>query len=199
MKYFILGLHSTGKQEVADILEKLGIKCGKLFSNIIKPSESLYNSYNYELYSDKDIIDVFENNAYVFIHELDNNQIPSEYKKYEGLSKYTVDQNDVFVLSPDQLLNIIPNSINDNVCFIWRDGTTNNRKSRFRAEKRLYNFTDRDYIEKRDIQSFVKYMYGFDNSRVIYFNDEEPCRVATIIYSLIQHPELLPLYEKNFN
>lgn len=199
MKYFILGLHSTGKQEVADILEKLGIKCGKLFSNIIKPSESLYNSYNYELYSDKDIIDVFENNAYVFIHELDNNQIPSEYKKYEGLSKYTVDQNDVFVLSPDQLLNIIPNSINDNVCFIWMDGTTNNRKSRFRAEKRLYNFTDRDYIEKRDIQSFVKCMYGFDNSRVIYFNDEEPCRVATIIYSLIQHPELLPLYEKNFN
>lgn len=199
MKYFILGLHSTGKQEVVDILEKLGIKCGKLFSNIIKPSESLYNSYNYELYSDKDIIDVFENNAYVFIHELDNNQIPSEYKKYEGLSKYTVDQNDVFVLSPDQLLNIIPNSINDNVCFIWMDGTTNNRKSRFRAEKRLYNFTDRDYIEKRDIQSFVKCMYGFDNSRVIYFNDEEPCRVATIIYSLIQHPELLPLYEKNFN
>ena len=199
MKYFILGLHSTGKQEVADILEKLGIKCGKLFSNIIKPSESLYNSYNYELYSDKDIIDVFENNAYVFIHELDNNQIPSEYKKYEGLSKYTVDQNDVFVLSPDQLLNIIPNSINDNVCFVWMDGTTNNRKSRFRAEKRLYNFTDRDYIEKRDIQSFVKCMYGFDNSRVIYFNDEEPCRVATIIYSLIQHPELLPLYEKNFN
>ena len=77
----------------------------------------------------------------------------------------------VFVLSPDQLLNVIPNSINDNVCFVWMDGTTNNRKSRFRAEKRLYNFTDRDYIEKRDIQSFVKCMYGFDNSRVIYFNE----------------------------
>ena len=198
MKYFILGLHSTGKQEVIDILEKLGVKCGKLFSNIIKPTESLYNSYNYELYSDKDIIDVFENNAYVFIHELDN-QTPSEYKKYEGLSKYTVDQNDVFALSPDQLLNVIPNSINDDVCFVWMDGTTNIRKSRFRAEKRSYNFNDRDYIEKKDLQSFIKCMYGFDNSHVIYFNDEEPCRVATIIYSLIQHPELLPLYEKNFN
>ena len=55
MKYFIIGLHSTGKQEVVDHLEKMGIKCGRIFSNIEEPSEDIYNSRNYELYSNEDI------------------------------------------------------------------------------------------------------------------------------------------------
>ena len=34
MKYFIVGLHSSGKQEVLDTLEKMDVKCGKLFTNL---------------------------------------------------------------------------------------------------------------------------------------------------------------------
>ena len=199
MKYFIIGLHSTGKQEVLDILDKLNIKCGKLFSNINTPSEYIYNSYNYELYNDQDILDVFENNAYIFLHELDSPSIVAQHKVYEGLSKYSYDQNDVFIMSPDQFLSIVPNSINDDICFIWMDGTLNNRKNRYRIEKRCYDFTERENVEKLDIQSFVKNLYNFNNSPVLYFTDEEPCRVAAIIYSLVKYPELLKVYEKNFN
>ena len=62
MKFFIVGLHSSGKQEVMDILEKHGINCGHLFSNIDTPKSEIYNSYNYELYSTMDINEIFENN-----------------------------------------------------------------------------------------------------------------------------------------
>lgn len=200
MKYFIVGLHSSGKQEVCDILQNMGVKYGRNFSNIDIQSEYIYNCNNYELYSDKDINDIFENNAYVFMQELPLTEKVGGIKKYfEGLSKYTLDHNDVFILSPDQLLSVIPNSINDEVCFVWLDNTKNNRYSRYHEERRNYNFYFRDGLERKDIGSFVKNLYTFNNSNILYFTNEEPSRVATIIYTLINRPELKELYISNFN
>ena len=107
MKYFIVGLHSNGKHNVLDYLEKLGVRCGHLFSDLTSPSSKIYNSYNYELYTAQEVNEIFENNAYIFLHtrNVDNKQF------YEGLSKYEFDNNDVFVLSPDQVLDISFNSI----------------------------------------------------------------------------------------
>lgn len=199
MKYFIVGLHSTGKQEVVDHLEKMGVKCGKIFSNIEEPSEEVYNSYNYELYSNEDINDVFENNAYVFIQELPS--IPLNFKTgkyYEGLSKYTLDQNEVFILSPDQLLAISPNTLNEDICFVWLDSTKTRRASRYHNEKRMYNYQNRENVERRDLQSFVKTLCSYD-APMLYFIDEEPLRVATIIYTTITHPDTFDMFVKNFN
>lgn len=199
MKFFIVGLHCCGKQEVMDILEKNGIRCGKQFSNIEEPSPSIYNSYNYELYSMKDINEIFENNAYIFINELDGLFNINSYKYFEGLTKYEFDNNDVFIISPDQLLHISQSSIKDDVCFVWMDNNTNNRLNRYKREKREYGFITKDSIEKKDIESFSKTIYNFNNSKVIYFTNEEPCRVATIIYSLIKHPDLIDIFVDNFN
>ena len=199
MKYFIVGLHSSGKQEILDILSKYEVPCGKLFSNISEPRAEIYNSFNYELYTDKDIKDIFENNAYVFIQEIPCGITSESYKYFEGLSKYSLDNHDVFAISPDQFLSIVPNSINDDICFIWVDGTSINRRTRYLNEKCAYNFKERDVVESRDIQSFVKSLYSFKNSPVLYFANEEPARIATIIYTLIKHPELLELYSKTFN
>lgn len=199
MKYFIVGLHSTGKQEVVDHLEKMGVKCGKIFSNIEEPSEEVYNSYNYELYSNEDINDVFENNAYVFIQELPS--IPLNFKTgkyYEGLSKYTLDQNEVFILSPDQLLAISPNTLNEDVCFVWLDSTKTRRTARYHNEHRMYNYQNRENVERRDLQAFVKAIYSYE-SPILYFIDEEPSRVATIIYTTITHPDTFDMFVKNFN
>ena len=70
MKYVIIGMHCSGKQEVVDILENNNIRCGRLFTNYDNTtSPNVYNGANYELYSDKDINGVFENNAYIFMHE----------------------------------------------------------------------------------------------------------------------------------
>ena len=200
MKFFIVGPHASGKQEIIDFLEKHDIKCGRIFSDIEEPSDSLYNSYNYELYTRNDVNGVFENNAYLFIQEVPTEVLSlNSYRNYEGLSLFSFDQNDVFSLSPDQFVGIIQKMINEPVCIIWLDNTKGNRINRYKTEKRSYNFTFRDKVEKYDMGVFVKSIYSFNNSKLLYFTNEEPCRVATIIYTLIKHPELIDIYSQNFN
>lgn len=195
-------MHGSGKQEVADILSNNGIRCGRLFTNLDTAAASnVYNSTNYEYYTLKDINDIFENNAYIFMQEfpLGNELNVSACKYYEGLSLYAFENNDVFIMSPDQLFAISPASIKDDITFIWMDNTKKERLNRYHAERRSYNFYNREDIELKDASSFVKFLYGFDRSRVLYFTSEEPSRVAAIIYSLIQHPDLLPIYTEAFN
>lgn len=202
MKYFIIGMHCSGKQEVADHLEKLGINCGRLFSNIDSPSPKIYNSLNYELFTMQDVIEVFENNAYIFIQEFPEPEllsVSSSNKWHEGLTKYEFDNNDVFVLSPDQLFSISPTMIKEDVCFVWLDNTKQERLNRYYTEKRSYNFSTRESIEKKDESSFVQVLYDFNKSKVLYFTNEEPMRVAAVIYSVIKHPELLKLYTEAYN
>ena len=202
MKYIIIGMHSSGKQEVADILENHGIKYGRLFTNLEGAAESnFYNVSNYEQYTIKDINAVFENNAYIFMHEFPFGDAInlSSHRYYEGLSLYEFENNDIFIMSPDQLFSISPSSIKDEVCFIWLDNTKKERLNRYYAERRTYSFSNREEIESKDSNSFVKFLYGFENSRVLYFTNEDPNRVAAILYSVIKHPDLLPIYTESFN
>ena len=199
MKFLIIGLHSSGKQEVLDTLTEMGVKCGRLFSNLDNPSPDIYNSFNYDIFTTKEVNEIFENNAYIFINELDRSSNVNSYKYFEGLTKYEFDNNDVFALSPDQLLHISPNAIKDDICFVWMDNDKEDRILKYRKEKRTYNFSNREEIEKNDLDFFVKTLYNYDNSSLIYFVKEDPCRVATVIYSIIKHPDLLDVFVKNFN
>lgn len=195
MKYFIIGLHSNGKWEVATMLKNMGVKVGKLFTNYDKLS---YNKDNYMVYQFEDINRIFENQAYIFFKESPEFNV-SAYKIYEGLSLYEYDNNDVFVLNPDQVISIPPAFIKEPVTFVWLDSTKSARKTRYNYENRDYGFNIREEIESKDINVFVKTIYGFNNSPVLYFQNESPERVATIIYSLIKHPDLNDLYANNFS
>ena len=202
MKYIIIGMHGSGKQEVADILENNGVRCGRLFTNLDNTTApTIYNGSNYEQYSNKDINDIFENNAYIFLQEFPFGDVlkVAAYKYYEGLSLYEFENNDVFVMSPDQLFSVSPASIKDEVTFIWLDNPKKSRINRFYSEKRTYNFNSREEIEHKDSSSFVKVLYGFENSNVLYFTNEDPARIAAIIYSVITHPDLLEMYKQAFN
>lgn len=199
MKYFIIGPHASGKQEVVDGLRELGIRCGRLFSNIDKVNDDIYGSKEFILYEDSIIHEIFENKAYIFLHELPISYKVNTYNVYEGLSYDEFDKNDVFIISPDQFMAIPPTAINEPVCFVWLDNKKTNRVARYHSEKRTYNFKERDDVEREDMQSFVKNLYSFDNSRVIYFTDEIPQRITVLLYSLIKHPELYDLVIKNFN
>ena len=202
MKYIIIGMHGSGKQEVVDILRDNGIRCGRLFTNLdISAAPNIYNIDNYEQYSSKDIHDIFENNAYIFMQEFpfSDNMTLTDGTFYEGLSSYEFENNDVFIMSPDQLFAISPTSVKDSITFIWMDNTKKERLSKYHSERRSYNFYNRENIELRDANSFVKFLYGFDNSNVIYFTSETPERIAAIIYSAITHPDLLPIYIDAFN
>ena len=90
MKHIVVGMHSSGKQELFDLLDRQNIRCGKLFSNIN------LSDIRYDFYSDADLVELFENKAYIFMKEVDDYTRNS----YEGLSLYEYDNNDVFILSP---------------------------------------------------------------------------------------------------
>lgn len=200
MKFFIIGLHASGKQEILDILEKQGVNVGRLFSNIEAANPGIYNSYNYELMSTADINEMFENKAYLFLQELESSATTKSYKYYEGLSMWTYDNNQVFALSPDQFIAIPQRSYRgEELVMIWVDNDRHDRNSRYMSEKRSYSFKEREEIETRDLSVFGKSIYSLPNSHVIYFANEEPGRVACSVLTLIEHPEYLPLYEKYFD
>jgi hypothetical protein len=90
-------------------------------------------------------------------------------------------------------------AIKEDICFVWLDNNKDERLMRYRREKREYNFTSREEIERRDVASFFKTMYSFNNSKLLYFVGEEPGRVAAIVYSLIKHPELIDIYTEYYN
>ena len=200
MKFFIVGLHASGKQEIMDILEKQGKNVGRLFSNIESASPQIYNSYNFELMSTSDINEMFENKQYLFLKELESSATTKSYKYYEGLSFYTYDNNQVFALSPDQFISIPPRAYQgEEIVIIWVDNDRHNRNNRHMLEKRSYSFKERETIETRDIIIFGRSIYSLPNSHVIYFANEEPGRVACTVLTLMEHPEYLPIYEKYFD
>jgi hypothetical protein len=192
MKFFIVGLHSSGKSDIVDILERKGISCGHIFSDITSPKDNIYNSYNYELYTTKDVNEVFENDAYIFVKELKN----GDQKFYEGLSRYTFENNDVFVLSPDQLLAASFNNINEEICFIWIDNTRSNRYNKYLEDRKRYNFKDRELLESEDLSTFVKIIY---TKPMLYFSNEDPSRIATILYTMVKFPETRQMFIDTYN
>lgn len=202
MKFVIIGLHSSGKHELVHQLEELGMKYGKCFSSVpnIDNIEKLYAKGEFEQYSVMDINEVFENNAYIFIQEQPDNILNvSANKFFEGLSKYTYDTNDVFVLSPDQFMSIAVSNIPNDTVYVWLDNTKSNRYNRYKLEKREYNFNERDNIERKDMKDFVKTIYNVAHEKILYFTNEDPGRIAAIVYAIYKNPELLNIFIKNYN
>lgn len=208
MKYIIIGQHASGKREVLNFLKHRGCKCGQLFSNFqainMDDIEKIYNADQYKYFSTKDIMEVFENKAYIFLHELTN---PSSgtlagLKYMEGLSQWDWQENTVFAMSPDQLMNINSQALgNDDICIVWLDATKATRINRHRQEHRKYSFNEREQIEKPYINDLVKHIYNLGNNgaNVLYFSNEEPTRIGCIIYTLIKYPDLFNIYSANFN
>lgn len=188
MKYFIIGFNASGKQQVMEDLTSLGVKTGKIFRSIEKIPDDLY-SLSEVVYSREDITNIFENKSYIFLKEHKH----SSESFYEGLSFYEYDNNDVFMITPEQF-NLIPKFDKD-VVFIWLDANNNQRRIRFLTEKRLYNFQHQESREHQDVQDFIN---RIGDNQYIYFVNEEPSRISAIVYSLIKYPELLDIYIKRF-
>lgn len=202
MKFIIIGMHASGKHEIAHQLEDLGMKYGRLFSSVpnINDMKEVYAKDEFETYDVMDIHDVFENNAYVFIQEQPDDVINvSAHKFFQGLSKYTYDNNDVFVMSPDQFMSISVSNLPKDAVYVWLDNTKTNRQTRYKSSKLDYSFNIREQLEKNDIKDFVKTLYSVSNGNLLYFTNEVPGRISAIIYSIYKHNDLLNVYTENFN
>lgn len=187
-KFIIIGFNGSGKMAVANALQEMDIKVGKTF----RSSDTVGNQYSLSsiVYDVKEINNLFESQAYLFIKESTN----KANRYYEGISFYEYQNNDVFVMTPDQFNTVA--RFDDNVVFVWLDNNSIQRRSRHRMEKRKYDFTRQERIEQEYIQDFTD---RISDNAILYFNNEDPDRVAAIIYSVIKHPDLLDVYLKAFN
>lgn len=193
MKYIITGLHSSGKREVIQDLKKTSsLRIGRTFNNISQNIEGLYNM-DQIYYTNTEINSIFENKSYIFIKEVTDYNIPF----YTGLTKQEFDICDVFVLTPDQFI-AVP-SFPEEVCIIWLDNNTLQRKQRYNSQKMIYDFKVRENLEKEDSEEYINKLYKSPNSHLIYFENEEPSRVSAIIQALAKHEDLLPIFETHYN
>lgn len=201
MKFFIVGKHASGKHQVLNTLEdEYGVRVGREFCNIPHPAPpQLYIDPKYIRYSFDDISKIFENRGYVCISGIRESGILDGNAYYRGISFYTIDNSDVIVISPEQMLGLNWSALRDDTCFVWMDNTRDNRIHRYSAEKRTYSFMEVEKIESEYDADFVKAIYNFQSSGVLYFNNEEPERVACIVAACIKHPDLLSDFTKNFN
>lgn len=189
MKYIIVGMHSSGKQALARGLETLGVKVGKIFRSTEILRSSVY-SLSEVVYTHEDINSIFENQGYIFLKQ----HICGTTSYFEGLSTFEYDNNDVFIMSPDQFNNVP--EFGGDVCFVWLDSNKNARRQRYYGEKRKYSFTEQEERETEHINDFTDRIYQND---VLYFNNEDVNRVCAIIYTLVNHPELYDVYKERFN
>lgn len=187
-KFIIIGFNGSGKMAVANALREMDIKVGQTF----RSADTVGNQYSLStiVYDIKELNNLFENQAYLFIKE----SVNKANRYYEGISFYEYQTHDVFVMTPDQFNTVA--RFDDNVIFVWLDNNSAQRRNRHRAEKRKYDFTRQERIEQEYIQDFTD---RINDNAILYFNNEHPDRVAAIVYSVIKHPDLLDIYLKAFN
>ena len=187
-KFIIIGFNGSGKMAVANILREMGVNVGQTF----RSTDTIGNQYSLStiVYDIKELNNLFENQAYLFIKE----SINKANKYYEGISFYEYQTHDVFVMTPDQFNTVA--RFDDNVVLVWLDNNSAQRRSRHSMEKRKYDFIRQEQIEQEYIQDFTD---RINDNAILYFNNEQPDRVAAIVYSAIKHPDLLDVYLNAFN
>ena len=187
-KFIIIGFNASGKMAVANRLREMEVKVGHTF----RSAETVGNQYSLstKIYDVEEINNLFENQSYLFIKE----SVNKANKYYEGISFHEYQTHDVFVMTPDQFNTIA--KFDDNVVFVWLDNNTAQRRYRHHSEKRKYDFNRQERIEKEYIQDFTD---RIGDNAILYFMNEDPDRVAAIIYSVIKYPELLDVYLEAFN
>lgn len=199
MKIFIVGKHCSGKHECLNKCEELGCVVGREFSNLPEPSPIIYIDPKYIYYSTSDIAQIYDNCSYISIAGIEESGVIDAYMYHRGLSHYTYDNSDVMAIQSSQVEGLNRNLIKDEILFVWLDSTRDSRIRRHAAEDRTYDFVEQEEIESKYDADFVKSIYNFPNSSVLYFNCEDPDRVAVIITAILKHPDLKDIFIKNFN
>ena len=191
MKYLIVGRQGCGLSEVVQEAEALGLSVGHVFRNIrnLQPQSYTISKIIYEL---PDIEKIEESGSYIFMQESFQKE-----KFLEGLSFYEYDNHDIIYMGVEHMSRI-PQKMWDkmDVTLIWLDGTSEFRMTNIKESGLNHNFKLQEDNETFNIPGFIERVYDKPH---IYFLNEDPKRVATILYSLVKYPDLLDIFIKNFD
>lgn len=199
MKFIIIGKQGCGKFHILNMLQEMGLRVGREFSNLPEKPAEVYIDPKYEYYSNEDVNNIFETKSYMYLGGIEESGLKDSYIYYKGLSHYTFDNSDVLSMSPGLLDQINKTLITEPIVFVWLDNKRDKRIKLHVEEQRTHSFVEQEEIESRYDADFVRTLYGFPNSHVMYFNNEMPERVATIIAACIKHPDLADMFIDNFN
>jgi len=199
MKIFIVGKHCSGKHECLNKCEELGCAVGREFSNLPEPLPTIYIDPQYLRYPTEDINQLYDNCSYITIGGIEERGVTDAYMYHRGLSHYTYDNSQVMAIQSSQVESINKRLIKDDILFVWLDSTRDSRIRRHASESRTYDFVEQEEIESKYDADFVKSIYNFPNSSILYFNCEDPARVATIITAIVKYPDLKDIFIENFN
>ena len=194
LKIIITGAQCSGKYELAKQLQAYNtkeFKLGRLFSDRPENEQlNIQNSNIIDYLSTEDIKLSFENDALLFLSNFHNIY-------YEGITRIDFDKNNIFILSPEQMINI-PSSIflQYRILIIWLDGKKSNRKMRFIKENRNYDFLNQEDFDNDDIPTMVEYLR---DKEYLYFLDEIPERIVPIIYLLWKEPQWINNFINAYN
>lgn len=201
MKIWLVGPQGTCKRDIYRLLGADKFKLGKLFTN--KPIDDIsYNKYIYKYFPLETVNEVFENNSNIFIQTcLDDSE-----NIYTGLDFAEYDENDVFVLTPEQFTAIPTQYFKDGLV-VWLDGGWNWRKNNivydeFRYDTDpTYNYNNVEIAEKSFYKPFCKMMNELiaNNKNVLYFLEESPNRVKAIIKSIALNPKIKAEFVREFS
>ena len=123
---------------------------------------------------------------------------PFQKEKFlEGLSFYEYDRNDISYMGIDHIVKI-PQKVWDkmDVTIIWLDNTYDFRYNYMLENHYKHTFKIQEDNENFNIPGFMERIY---DKQHIYFFNEDPRRVASILFALVKHPDLLDIFIKNFD
>ena len=197
MKIFVIGKHSIGKYTTSKLLEEKGVKVARVFSN--RPPKLIdtytYLDKDYRYLETQDIHNLFETKSCLFLGSDPHGEF------YVGLDFMELDKNEVFFLSPNQFLELDEKMIREEVLVIWVDATYEYRLRRYFNNQLEYNFEQVEAFEEIYDGQFMESYYNKLKSTShfmddLYFINEEPNRLAAVIYSILKDPNIMDLYKE---
>lgn len=189
MKYLIIGRQGCGLPQIINELEKLSVNIGHIFRNQKDLKKNTY-TLSQKVYKNDDIEKMEISNSYIFLLECMQNE-----RFIEGLSFWDYDSNDVIYMGIEHLVKIPEVRWEEmDVTIIWLDNNNDFRMNML--DEATHNIKMQEDNESQNIPGFIERIYEKPH---IYFFNEMPERVATIVWSLVKHPDLAQTFIKNFN
>lgn len=191
MKYLIVGRQGCGLPEIIEEIENMGLSVGHIFRSTRDLDPQSY-TLSRIVYDYTDIEKIEETDSYIFIQESFQKE-----KFLEGLSFYEYDRNDISYMGIDHIVKI-PQKVWDkmDVTIIWLDNTYDFRYNYMLENHYKHAFKIQEDNENFNIPGFMERIY---DKKHIYFFNEDPKRVASILYALVKHPDLSDIFIKNFD
>lgn len=191
MKYLIVGRQGCGLPEIIEEIENMGLSVGHIFRSTRDLDPQSY-TLSRIVYDYTDIEKIEETDSYIFIQESFQKE-----KFLEGLSFYEYDRNDISYMGIDHIVKI-PQKVWDkmDVTIIWLDNTYDFRYNYMLENHYKHTFKIQEDNENFNIPGFMERIY---DKQHIYFFNEDPRRVASILFALVKHPDLLDIFIKNFD